>query len=412
MNIVEFINRFSDVINYNFELSIDGVQSDDIKTNKDLASRDNFKGKMVSFYELKDRKKVNYIPINSILLPINIKVESGYDGTVLFIEDDSIPMDSSTIRTGEKDNLVLVKLFDKDSNQYGFITLYLNLSGDIISQTCNYQNYERTHLIYYSVYYVFLNAEKIIKSEITEYTEKDYDNNIDTIVKIYHQDGITTGIEVIREKLRTDEDIIQGDEISNDDIYYHFARTEGCTDYSHEDITTFRRNAHENFVFEANLTRFRREKENFEMQMHNLKVIPIYLIKRLFNYHIDNSNDLLNGFIGEYTGNTFVRNGDKLTLIIRTSDEEFNYYTEFDLTGVDPFIVKYNTNYAYFERIKQGSKVPKFKTKIINGKECLIPQNGEFCTEDELAEFEKFRYFYHETFEELNAIKVKKLLQQ
>ena len=70
MNIVDFLNRFNDVISYSFELSIGGLTSDDIKVNKDLISVDNFKGKMIRFYETKYGKMVKYVPINTISLPI------------------------------------------------------------------------------------------------------------------------------------------------------------------------------------------------------------------------------------------------------------------------------------------------------------------------------------------------------
>ena len=72
MNIAEFISRFSDLIFYQFELSIGGKLKDEIVIDKNFISKDNFKGKIIP------SRKTNgqLILLQNMSLPINYQFEA------------------------------------------------------------------------------------------------------------------------------------------------------------------------------------------------------------------------------------------------------------------------------------------------------------------------------------------------
>lgn len=415
MNILEFISKFDDVIPYTLELNIGGSKKKDMITNKDLISRENFKGKMVPFYEMKfGKREVKYVPANEISLPINIKVDC--DGIVLFDAEGEVRhvRENPITKTNKDWTRHTIRLINEEGKQYGCIMLLLNSSGDIREKTCFYHNKDFTHELKNNVDFEF-EDNKIVRYEDNTYTEKDYENNVETVVTTYQKEGQTTGITIMRRKLRTREDILfqsitdLNKDFTSDDTYYYLAREERL---SYQDaISGHKRSASENWMIRDDLTYYSQRKEYIDRH-------PNECSSSEWEYLQDETNNLLYGFIGEYTGNTILKKSDGIILIVRTSDSDFNYYTEIDLTGTDQFIgtnefLDYEERDSkYFDRIKNSSKKPKFKTKIVNGEECLVPQNGDSYTEEELEEFMKFKSFYLESFDEISKIKTGKLLQK
>lgn len=374
MNIAEFVSRFSDLIPYQFELSVGGKRKDEIVIDKNYISENNFKGKMIP----SEKKNGNLVPIQDVSLMINFKFKAEDPLEPYFIVYDktgeygtaSFNLVDMTHKDGSKH---FIRILNGEGRQVGCIELELNASGDITHKMCLYKNLNSTHEVRHIVDIKFCDGQ-FRREESTTYTEKALKGDIVTTAQICQVDGITTGVLAVK----------RGD-ASKD---YLLARTESP---SHQDA-----------IFQCTCC-------------------------PEFSYVIQNDLTLFQGqFVGEYTGNTILISEGTEILMVRTSDDEFNYYTEINLEGVDPLVGAWGTYFSsyscenervgrdprYFERLQMSSKEPKFKTKMVNGEECLIPKNGEAYSLEEIEEFNKFKDLCLEPFDELSKIKVGKLMQK
>ena len=407
MNIVDFMSEFDDCIPYQVIVNVGGSKKNDIVKNKEYISRDNLKGKMVPFYEPNFGKlETKYVPANEVSLPIDIKVEG--EGNVFFDGGYKIGLvkKNPITKTGKDSTEHIIRILNSENRQTGCIQLELNAAGDIVRKYCSYCNPDFTHEIVHSVdidfkYQNLNQLDKMIHNGRTTYTKKDYELGTETEVTIYHVEGSTTGLEIIKRKT------------NNPDTYYHFARSEAK---SYQDVVSnYHRESLETATIREALIDFRKERDFYESIKDDNNYLSHYCPPYGIEYYQDEKNDLMYGFVGEYTGNTLIKTEDKQAIIIRTSDLEFNYYTEIDMTGIKIF--EHGDCDIWFsndaiDRIRSASKKPKFKTQIQNKVECLVPQDGETCTEEELESFQKFQSDYLEPFEEINKVKVSKLLQK
>lgn len=372
MNIVEFVSKFTDLISYQFELSIGGKRKDEIVIDKSFISQDNFKGKMIP------SRKANgkLVPLQDVSLPINYQFQVDDSLEEYFVVYDTSseygmasfnPIDM----TSKHETKHAIRLLNGEGIQFGDIQLILNASGDITTKICSYTNSDSTHFVRQSVDIKYCDG-KFRREESTFYKEQDLKSHIETTAQIWQVDGITTGISISKQRMN---------KVSNYFIY-HLSRTETPSDQALVSVPMF---CHEiNQIIQKDLIRFQGQ------------------------------------FLGEYTGNTVLRTENSYLLVVRTSDHEFNYYTEIDLEGVDPLIGAYSSaegnadfrDSEYFKRIQTSSKEPKFKTQMIGGEEQLVPKNGDVCSMEEIEAFEQFKSLYLESFDELGKIKVGKLMQK
>lgn len=372
MNITEFVSKFTDLISYQFELSIGGKRKDEIVIDKSFISADNFKGKMIP------SRKANgkLVPLQDVSLPINYQFQVDDSLDEYFVVYDTSngygmasfnPIDM-TRKNGSKH---AIRLLNEKGIKFGDIQLILNASGDITTKICSYTNSDFTHFVRQSVDIKYCDG-KFKREESTFYKEQDLKNNIETVAQIWQVDGITTGVSIGKQRMNKVSDY----------LIYHLARTETPSDQALVSVPMF---CHEiNQIIQKDLIRFQGQ------------------------------------FLGEYTGNTVLRTENSYLLVVRTSDHEFNYYTEIDLEGVDPLIGAYSSaegnadfrDSEYFKRIQTSSKEPKFKTQMIGGVEQLVPKNGDVCSMEEIEAFEQFKNLYLESFDELGKMKVGKLMQK
>lgn len=372
MNIVEFVSKFTDLISYQFELSIGGKRKDEIVIDKNFISADNFKGKMIP------SRKANgkLVPLQDVSLPINYQFQVDDSLEEYFVVYDTSngygmasfnPIDM-TRKNGSKH---AIRLLNEEGIQFGDIQLILNASGDITTKICSYTNSDFTHFVRQSVDIKYCDG-KFKREESTFYKEQDLKSHIETTAQIWQVDGITTGVSIVKQRMNKVSDY----------LIYHLARTETPSEQNVISRPIF---CHEiNQIIQKDLIKFQGQ------------------------------------FVGEYTGNTVLRTENSYLLVVRTSDHEFNYYTEIDLEGVDPLIGAYSSaegnadfrDSEYFKRIQTSSKEPKFKTQMIGGEEQLVPKNGDVCSMEEIEAFEQFKSLYLESFDELGKIKVGKLMQK
>lgn len=372
MNIVEFVSKFSDLIPYQFELNIGGKMKDEIVIDKSFISEDNFKGKMIP--SRKENEKL--VPVQKISLPIDYQFQVDDSIEEYFVVYDKtgkhgIATFNPVDMTSKSGTQQVIRLLNGEGNEFGNIQLMLNASGDITTKICSYTNSDSTHFVRQSVDIRYCDG-KLRREENTFYKEKDLENNIETVAQIWQVDGITTGISIGKQRMGRISDY----------LIFHLSRTEIPSDQAVVSDPMF---CHEiNQIIQKDLIRFQEQ------------------------------------FVGEYTGNTVLRSENSNLLIVRTSDREFNYYTEINLEGVDPLIGASSCTEAsadsrdpeYFERIQTSSKEPKFKTQMIGGEEQLVPKNGDACSMDEIEAFQQFKNLYLESFAELGKIKVGKLMQK
>ena len=263
-----------------------------------------------------------------------------------------------------------IRFLNGEGNEFGNIQLILNASGDITTKICSYTNGDCTHFVSQIVNIKYWDG-KFRREESTVYKEKKLENNIETVAQIWQVDGITTGISISEQRMSKVSDY----------LIYHLSRTEIPSDY---DVISDPIFCHEvNQILQKDLIQFQGQ------------------------------------FVGKYTGNTILRTENSNILMVRTSDHEFNYYTEINLEGVDPFVgvdscvnAVETRDSGYFERIRTSSKEPKFKTQMTDGEERLVPKNGKVCSMDEIEAFQQFKNLYLESFDVLSKIKVGKLIQK
>ena len=127
MNMVEFVSKFSDLIPYQFELSIGGRRKDEIVIDRDFISKDNFRGKMIP------SRKANgkLVPLQNMSLPINYQFEVDLPIDEYFVVYDTSseygvasfnPIDM-TSKDGTKHS---IRLLNGEGNEFGNIQLRLN----------------------------------------------------------------------------------------------------------------------------------------------------------------------------------------------------------------------------------------------------------------------------------------------
>jgi len=370
MNVTEFISEFSDLIPYQFQLSIGGKRKEEIVVDKNLVSKDNFKGKMIP----STKEKGKLVPLQNVSLPINYKfnVDNSLKGysIVYDIPGECRYESFNPIHMTKKDGTRhCIRILNETGCQVGCIQLELNASGDIKSKTCSYTNLNLTHEVLQMVDIKFCDG-KFNREESTIYKSRDFKSSILTTVQTYQVDGVTTGISIVKRRI--------GEEDGK--LLYYFARRETPKNL---DGVSHIRSDYENYVIERDLSHFE------------------------------------NDFIGKYTGNTILVTEDSRLLVVRTSDDEFNYYTEIDLDGTNPFegigpcdCEMEERDMNYLHRLQTSSKEPKFKTKIVDGIEQLVPKNGLSYSDEEIESFQQFRNSYLESFDELSKIKVGKLMQK
>lgn len=423
MDVIEFIDRFKDVVPYQLFLRVGGIEKNNRIKDKKYQSNTNFEGKAISFSRngSNGENEIHYVPFDQCSLPVDIQVDC--DGIALFEKDESgkLGFSNPSPMTKKDGTSYKIRLFNEKKEQLGSIFLDLNASGDILCKQSFYNNMDFTHCISQMTQYC-LRDGVIYRTEQTTYTEKDYILGQEIQVEVYQTDGVTTGVSVTKKELKNPEELLfqsvtdlTKDFTSTDNCYF-LSRVEG-QDYQQSVFDVFSL-PHENYVIQEDFTNFKKQRDFLNSLVQNeFAGLKLYTSDWEIAHYQNPKNDIFYGFVGEYTGNIIYKDAFGTKLVIRTSDSLFNYYTEIDLTGTDPFIGSSSfydgaRDSKYYERIENASRVPRFKTKKVNGSEVLVPQNGEKCSEQECLDFLEFQNVFLGSLSSFNQISVGKLLQK
>ncbi len=421
MDVKEFIEKFNDIIPYSLKVEVGGEKKDFIISGKVEKNQNNFKGKVYPFY--KKDVGTKYVPTETVSLPIDIKVTCSDAEKIVFDGENYGEYETNpTIKTS-KDNIEkIIRIINKKGKQIGCIIISFNASGDITSKTCFYENSLGTHEIHNSVSYK-LEDGKLVREERTNYIE-DKDGVKTTLTVMKMNDKVTSNSilverieECINPNLISITDIPNNSKKSN--VEYFLSK---CIFDNYEDALKNRRfpTSIESSCINADLLSYKRDKDLCERLIEEgRKDILRTLTKDVrdcendyHDYMLD-SKDLLAGFKGDYIGHIFIREKDKLTLLIKTKLADLYYYTEIDLSNTDPFIGayafdildEYGRDEEYFKRIKRVIRIPKYVTKVINGKECLIDGTTDISEKD-------FEFNFIDPLENLEEIKLGKVLSR
>ncbi len=421
MDVKEFIEKFNDIIPYSFKVEVGGEKKDFIISGKAEKNDNNFKGKVYPFY--KKDVGTKYVPTETVPLSIDIKVTCADAEKIVFDGENYGEYETNpTIKTG-KDNIEkIIRIINKNGKQIGCIIISFNASGDIKSKTCFYENSLGTHKIYNSVDY-HLEDGKLVREERTRYIEEK--DNTKTTLSIMKMNGKVTGTSILVENIeeQIDPKLISITDIPNNskksNVEYFLSK---CIFDSYEDALKNRRLPVpiESSCINDDLLSYKRNKALCERLIEEgRKDILRTLINRVkdsvndYRDYMLDSKDLLSGFKGNYVGHIFIREKGRLTLLIKTKSDDLYYYTEIDLSDTDPFIgtyafdilEEYGRDIEYFKRIKRSIRIPKYVTKVINGKERLIEGTTDITEKD-------FEFNFVDPLENLEEIKLGKVLSR
>ncbi len=370
MNLEEFLNGFKDVIPFGFNLKIGGPKACAIKTNKELISSRNRKGKCFTYYKDNVGQSVSYRPIDEVVLPIELTIQCQHPHAVL---EENLPKTINKIP-----QQILVRVLSEDrSRQIGCLILDLTAAGDISRKFQSFYNEDGTRHITQRINYKYDDhSKKVVPLESVSYSFSDLETGIEEKVEFYKEDGVLKGLTISKQKLKNPgfESIIFSEEQVD------------------EKCELFARYCNNATVEERHITPLVCDMTN-------------YIINKDFGgkhwVRFDHETGKPTEFYGEYIGNTIIKSGSQTTLIIETLKDEYHYFTSVDITGTHAFDVDfYHYRYdssLYENALRKADKTPMFRVKIVDGEEVLVPL-GEQITDAEIKNFEMFKSYCTESF--------------
>lgn len=370
MNIEEYIKMFKDVIRFNFKLNIGGKRSSRIVINKDFISSENRKGRALSL-------SINALYGTTELVPLD-QTNVRLDLDIICEKDVKLDFNSKPTKLdGTKDNYIVSLLDDKD-NLTGYLELYLTPAGDIEEKEVWYYNEDRTHVIKQNIYYEYdKDTKKIIPHETLSFINKNYETDKETVLTFNKCNGIIKGISVKeRKNIDYDDRVLYPIEEVKDSSYLY---------------SRYRNGEYTPSLYESYTSEIANE------------IISIDFINK--------ENNLFSKFIGDYVGNTVIKNGDNVTLYVETIDSGFHYFSKVILNDLSAFnydiIGQQHINpLNYYLDLEKTSKKPTFKVVIVDGREELVPLNDSI-TNEELKEFQKYKAHFILSIDELNKMDIK-----
>lgn len=407
MNLEEFLNNFKGIIPYNFKVKIGGARSNSIICNKDLISESNRKGRIYPFYKkILFDTKTDYIPLDEMNVPIELIVECQHPHILKWEEKPE--------STKKERFQFQVRILDEDTNrQLGYISLNLTPAGDIVDKFCSFYSEDGTHEIMQSINYKYdSKTKKVTPTENLSFIFYNLDSTLEEKVSFYKENSIVKGLTINKQALKNH---------AFDSIVWSSAKVEEkCEFYSR-----YRNNEkveHLNCLA-SDMTNYLINKD-FTSKLERLEDLQRTLSYEgdpLFNFYNydkireeieflkDPKNDIFSSFYGDYIGNTIIKIDSKMILFIETLKDDYHYFTSVDITDTDAFDVDFyhdrKDGTSYYQAIESSDKRPKFRLKIENGSEVLIPL-GENISDEERKNFELLNSYCDENIESIEAKKL------
>ena len=399
MNIEEFLKAFNDIISYKFQLKIGGKKSESVISNKEFVSSKNRKGKAMPFY----RRGLlgtttDYTPIDELDIPIELTIQCSYPHTLKWEKESK--------STNKKATYFQVRILNEEGNkQLGYLSIDLTPAGDIDHKFCSYYNENGTREIMQSIAYNYdEQTKKVIPIECLSFIFYNLEMGLEEKISFYKVDGILKCVTINKEGLRNhalDSIFWSNDEVKTKTEFF----SRFCNNAKVEHATPLVCDM-TNYIINKDFTsKLERMKEPQRTLSHEddsrFNYYDYDKIRDEIEYLSDTKNDIFSGFYGEYIGNTIIKSGSSLTLIVETLNDGYHYFTSVDITNTDAFDIDFYHERVggnlYYQAIANSDKTPMFRTKIENGKEILVPL-GECITEDEIRSFELFKSYCDDDF--------------
>lgn len=404
MNIEEYLEKFKDIIPFNFQLIIGGPSSNAIIRDKKLISNENREGKKYPIYDEEDflDPTVEYVPINEIDMQLELAIQCAHSH---YLKWENKPESTNKETTEFKVNI----LNEKSNNKLGLLHLNLTEAGDISKIFCTYYNEDMTHEIIQSIFYKYdEETKKVVPFECLEYIFYNVKEGLEESVSFHKEDDVLKCISISKQRLKNhaDDGIVFSDEKVKEkkEFFSRYYDDSPVKNISICDIT--------NYIINKDFTGKLEKLEELNRQLHYLsnRNDNEYVNKRQnynriteeITYIKDPKNDIFGNFYGEYIGNTVIKLGSKLILFVETLKDGYHYFTSVDITDTNALnvdiLLERKGGASYYQAIKNSDKNPKFKTKIENDEEILIPL-GENITEEEKNYFELFKSYCQGSFD-------------
>lgn len=450
-----FFDEFKSIVPYSVKVNVG--KNKQFKTDANKKSGANYKGKMVAVYKkaktLEEIEKyglgehIEYVPAEQVSMPIDIQVISDEKLTPVF--------EKTSKYTTKEETEHSIRIFNSDKNQVGYVSFLLTPSGDIDEKTSFYRSPDRTEEIMHTTYNRMRDG-KIIKDDNFKFQRNSQAGT--KKVNISQREGKVVGCSVEETDLETEKDVMfqSMTEFAKDEKTPKLKKyIASCvvdeTEHSkrggllipwecmtvEDDLFEYQKAMED---FQEHVKWFK-EKTGIEVSLERTIEIdklsydeqekqgipPIQFnswhYARLARYLLDESNNLLKDFKGNYIGNILklTDNGYEACIVTKhqKSGQDYRLYTLIDLTGtsitrgtgIEEF-EDIDRDSKYFERLKSADKTPTFVTRIDKeGKEELVLHRGN-AVSGECPEYEQFVEEFISPFKEIQPIQIGKVLNR
>lgn len=439
---MSFFDEFKSIVPYSVKVNVG--KNKQFKTDANKKSDTNYKGKMVAVYKkaktLEEIEKyglgehIEYVLAEQVSMPIDIQVIS---------EEKLTPVFEKTSKyTNKERTRHEIRIFNSDKTQVGYVQFSLTPSGDIDKKTSFYESSDRTEEIMHTTYNRMRDG-KIIKDDNFKFQRNSQAGT--KKVNISQREGKVVGGSVEETDLETEDEktpkLIKYisscvvDEIERskrggllipwecmtveDDLFEYQKAMEDFQEH----VKWFK----EKTGIEVSLERvIEIDKLSYDEQ-EKQGISPVQFnswhYARLARYLLDESNNLLKDFKGDYIGNILklTDNGYEACIVTKRqkSGQDYRLYTLIDLTGTSitrgtgtEEFEDIDRDSKYFERLESADKTPTFVTRIDKeGKEELVLHRGN-AVPGECPEYEQFVEEFISPFEEIQPIQIGKILNR
>ena len=447
---MSYIDDFKDVIPFYVRITI-GKDRQFINDSCKKNSK-NYKGKMVNFYKKATTVEemsqyglegyMEYLPVEEVSLPIEVSI-------ICTKDDVTIRTEKTSKFTEKKFTTHEFRLFDKDNNQVGFTSVIITPAGDIDSLYCSYNNCNLTHELVCHI----SNDEDGNKEE--HFTFEKYDKDGSKSLEIIQKNGEIIGV-AVTEKETTIKENTEFPEIRKSINYINSKKIKkyvaSCVV---NEVNIDKRGGAfiptKCNILENDLLGYQRAMNQFQQKLRDFKektgievsieeaiefgklscdkreqagAISIFFNAQgnsnLVTYLQDRSNNLLEGFKGEYIGNIFNEHEVYIVTKYQKDGQDYRLYTLVDLTGTSitqglkwgDKELGIGRDENYFKRLKNADKTPTFVTiKSKDGKEKLILYRGNAVC-GKCPEYDEFVEKFISPFSEVKPVKMSQFLNE
>lgn len=452
---MSFFDEFNHIVPYFIKVNIGKNKS--FKTDANKKSCSNHKGKMVAFYKkaktLEELEKyglgeyIEYLPAEQVSMPIDIQVVCDENITPIF--------EKSSKYTNKEITHHDIRIFNSNKVQIGYVCLSLIPSGDIDEKTSFYESPDGTEKIMHTIYNKMRDGE-LIKDDTFEFQKNSKEETKKVIIS--QRNGKVVGCSVLEQEIETKEDVMFQSitQFSKDEKTPKLKRYVASCLYDEPDFN--KRGGtlipwecmtleDDLFEYQKAMDKFQKHvkwfKEKTGIEVSIEKAIEIgelsyeeqkrqgfspiqfnaWYYSNLAKYLVDESNNRLKEFKGDYIGNILKLTDKGYVACIVTKHQkdgcDYRLYTLIDLTGtsitqgtgMDEYM-DIDRDPNYFEKLDSADKTPTFVTRIDkDGQEELVLYGGKVVSR-ECPEYDEFVKDFISPFSEINPIQISKVLNK